>query len=391
MKTMRVIRFTLMTALLLMLATACFAQMQQPIRSSVQLGPVLRAGLPASTDVFVDGRFAMRIPTSAGGMSPMQRAQSIADRIDRVFAQGMSWESMRVSRVSGLWAVTADGMIVATADVNSARAFRMQTSALASRWARQTVVAMGGNPQMIAMQLQPISARVAGAREELATLNWMVSPAKSVPLLSAVDGSQIGNVMVGGSSSRLNMANAVVVYESSADNTTIRTFVPISSTSISDPLMRVQGVGLVGIPSDMISVSGMMAGDEVMMAVTQMSSQWNNLVNSNLAQNSLQVSGNTKVVPLYSMNVSRVIGAAQIVGNSSAISNAQAVVLSSSDNMLMFGAISSPVSSISAQSAMLNNVVVSAIMYMPQSNTMPPAPEETPAPSTGETTPAPGY
>jgi len=399
---MRAIHYVLVIGLLLALAGACGAQMDQPqteqqrAQATVQLGPVVRAGMPRSADVFVDGRFALRIPASAGGMSPTQRGQIIADRMNQAFDQGMSWENMRVSQVRGLWTVSMNGMLIATADDGSARAYRISSGALASRWANQTVVAMGGEPQVIAMQLRPIPAVVAGAREEL-PMNWAVSPTKMAPLLNATTGETVGNVMVGGPSDRLNLAKAVALYQYSADGAIVRSFVPITSASIGDQIIRAHGVGLVGMPANVLPMTGFRTGAEVAQMATQMSAQWNNLINASMRGRNLQVGANTKVVPLYSMDEKQVIGAAQVVGTASGVAQTQSVVVATRDDMLQFRARTAQYPPATETTA-LNDVVVSALIHVPEQAETPTAappyppaiePETTPPESSETSPPAP--
>jgi hypothetical protein len=359
---MRIIRVTALIGMLLALAIACCAQMEQRATADVQQGPVVRSGLPASADVLINGLFALRIPAPAGGMSPMERARIVAARLNQAFEQGMSWEDMRVSQIGGLWSVAIDSTLIATADVRSAQAYHMQTGALASRWARQTVVALGGKPSMIAMQLQPIPTKVAGARAEL-PMSWAVSPTKTLPLLDASNGNRLGDVTVGGPSNRLESVNAVAMFEYTQDDTIIRVFVPISGASITDQLMRVNGVGLVSIAPAMMTIPRLLTGDAVMQTANQMSSQWNSLINSRLAERNLLSLASTKVVPLYSMDDGQAIGAAQIVGPASSIANTQAVIMSAGDILMQFRATSTAVPSMEMPPTM-DNVVISALIYM---------------------------
>jgi len=382
---MRTAYLALVMILLLAMAGASMAQMdQQRLQATAQKGPVVRAGLPSSGDVFIDGRFALRIPATAGGMSPMKRAQTIADRMNRAFAAGMSWENMRVSQVKGLWTASIDGTVIATADRNSARAYRISTGNLASRWARQTVVALGGQPQLIAAQLLPIPAAVAGAREELVP-NWATSPTKTLPLLNATTGAAMGSVVVGGPSSRLELANAVACYEYSSDGATVRAFVPITGTSMTSPITRAHGVGVVSISADLMPTAELRTGTEVADMATKMASQWNTLINSKLAQLNLQSHAGTKVVPLYCMDSNQVIGAAQIVGTQRGVSQAKMVVAAMSDNMRNFSATATACPPMGTPTA-LNDVVVSALIYMPQPVEAPPCPlpPETPSPESEE-------
>lgn len=386
---LRRVAFSMVAVILLAgIVAICGAQTSDTPRVTVQPGPVVRAGYPQSADIFVDGRFAMRIPASAGGLSPMQRAQIISNRLNEAFDAGMSWENMRVSQVNGLWTVTIDSMLIATADLNSARAFGMQTGELASQWGSQTVVAMGGQPRMIASQLQPVTEAVAGAVQEIG-VEWMTSPTKTVPLLDMATGGQMGNAMIAGTTANLNRANAVVMHESTSDSTVVRTFIPITGTSTSGTLRRASGVGIVGLPADIVPRTGIQTGPEMGSMVNRLASEWNNSINARLSQQNLRLAGRTKVIPVYSMDANQIIGAAHVVGTTRGLEQSQMVVMTISDGMARFSTISSTDPS-QASTTALNNVVLSALIYTPmesgptEEETTPPSPPETESTPEGE-------
>ena len=386
-ETMRAVYFALIIGMLF----AAAAAVAQQNNATVQAGPSIRAGYGPSADVFVNGLFAIRIPASAGGMSPMQRAQIVADRLNQAFNAGLSWESLRVSQFEGIWGVGIDSQLIATADANSARAYRTTPGQLASRWARQTVIAMGGNPQMIASQLQPIPSMVAGARAEI-TPTWTTANTKTVPLLDSESGNEIGSVMVAGTTSQLNKVNSVIAYHSTSEGAEVWTFVPVTSTSVTSPT-RVQGVGLTSIPSNLIPMTGWQMGNDVMQMINQSGTKWNAYVSSNLIQNKLELQGNTKIVPVYSMDSNQIIGAAQVVGSLQGIGETSSVVASPSGSMWKLVATSAQVPPTGTPTGLTDVVVSSLIMVettAPEMTTppSPPEPGETPPmPESDETTP----
>ena len=372
---MRVIHFALIIGLLFVMAAA----VAQQNNATMQPGPSIGPGLPASADVMVDGIFALRVPASAGGMSPMQRAQVVADRLNQAFASGMTWQDLRVSQFGGLWGVAIGDQLVATADRNSARAFGLSPGQLASRWANQTVIALGGNPRMIASQLQPIPSMVAGARAEI-TPTWTTSQTKTVPLLGSQTGNEMGNVMVAGTTAQLNKVNSVIVYQSTSDSAQVWTFVPVTSTSVTSPT-RVQGVGLISVPSSLIPMTGWQTGNDVMQMINQSGTQWNAAISSSLTGNKLQLQGNTKVVPVYSMESNQIIGAAQIVGSLQGVRQVQSVMVSPSGNIWKFTPTAAQMPSTGTPTG-LTDVVISSLIMVPATT---PA-EETPSMTAPETT-----
>ena len=390
---MRIVHIALVICLLLAVVGASTTALgQQNINVAVKRASPLACGLPYSAYVFVNGTRAMHIPASASGMVPLKRAEIVAGRLKSAFASGMAWESMRVAYVNRNWVVAAKDTMIITADKNSACAFRTSEGGLASRWAKQTVVALGGNPKLIAAQLRPVKQMVAGAIQEKGVcppkaIKWINSPTKTVMLIDADSGEEIGSVMVAGEQTQLNMVNAVAVYTMASSDQVIYSFVPITSASMSSQPMRVQGVGLVSIPANMVSMQGILTGDQAASRITSMLSQWNRAINAKFMNCDVRLlNGTSKVVPLYSADMNAIVGAAQVVGSASAIANTKSVFVSSSDDMLAFLASSTSCVPVGGAPEMLNNVLVSSIIVVPSGETPGPSPELTTPP---EPTPPP--
>jgi hypothetical protein len=357
-------------------------------KATVRRGPIVQAGQPRSADVYVDGKFAMRIPASADGRSPAQRANIIADRLNGAFASGMSWKDTRVAMVNKDWTVGLGNTVIATADSTSACMSGLSTSQLANRWARRTVVALGGKPRMIAAQLNPVRMKVAGSKQQIGSTSiWSTASTKSVPLINASDGTEMGTATIAGMQRNLKMANDVMVYKESVGDATVWSFVATTQPASCGPVTRVPGVGLVGVPSAVIPSSGYMMGSGVSQSIEQMSSQWNNSINSSLRQQSIQARGATKIVPLYSTGSQQVIGAAQIVGSRDAVVEANQVYASTSGDTIMFStSATTPANAATCPPEGLSNVVISSIVMIPQAAQTPStvAPMAPPAPSMTE-------
>lgn len=371
----------------LLIATVCMSFGQNDpntqMKATVQPGPVMRTGVPASADVFVGSRLAIRVAAPAGGMTPLQRAQIIANRLNSAFTEGFTWQDTRVSQVGRNWTMGIGGRMIATADTRSARLMGVSPARLASNWGSNTVVALGGMPSMIASQLTPVTTAVAGSREELA-VSWASTPTKDVPVLNASTGENLGTVMIGGPSRSIGAVNSVVLYEVTQGNMVVRTYVPIPGTT-TDKIARVPGVGIVGISVGMLPMSDLKMGSDTEAMVTKDASQWNGMINSTLSQNNVALRANSKVVPLYSTDQKQVIGAVQIVGSTQQITGTQRVDTTSSDTMLRFMAMGGP-----DNTTTMGQVVVSALIYMPTTGS-PTTPTMVP-PSTmpSTTTPTPG-
>lgn len=82
-----------------------------------------------------NGAVLMRIRTSAGGLSPSQRAEQISRRLERLFNAGLKKADIRVGRQAGMVVVTAKGKLLATADQEHARLNGTTPEKLARSWA----------------------------------------------------------------------------------------------------------------------------------------------------------------------------------------------------------------------------------------------------------------
>jgi hypothetical protein len=385
-------KFALVLGLLLALAAVSMAAVSsapnqttesQSYRATAEMGPVLRAHMPASADVFVNGKLAFRIPESAGRMTPIERARIVAERLNNAFAAGYSWQEMRVAETKGLHTVDIHTHMIVTADSRSARAMHISTGQLANRWARNTVVALGGKPQSIAMNLQPVRTKVAGSQQEIGVMAWSTKSSKSIPLLLAENGTAMGDVTVAGSQNALRNANSVVMYQSASGSAVVWTFVPIAGTSTGGTLYRAPGVGITAVPSSLIP-TGYETGSNVTQLTDSMADEWNKTINASLGENGLPTHATTKIVPLYSMESSQIVGAAQIVGNASNIDAARTVVMSMSGDQHQFGATSDDAQSIAGAPSMMDGVVLSSIIMV----SMPAVTQPAPAVQPSVTTPA---
>ncbi len=352
---------------------------QQAFNATVQPGPRVKAGLPLSADVYVNGALAIRIPASAAGLTPMQRAEIVANRLNVAFAGGKSWLDSQVLAKDGLWTFSIGDDLIATADANSARAFNTQTGDLAGMWARQTVIALGGEPQMIAAQIMPTTA-IAGSMQELGGAAWMVAPIKTVPSLNVSSRESVGSITVGGTQSSLDRVTSVAVYAYAKNNANIWLFVPTTTNSITGSMVpRVTAVGVIRVPSELLPLQDILMGDEATGAMNVLTpTQWNTSINEQMAAWKVTLQGSTKVVPLYSMQMNHVIGAAQVVGDVGGLTQTQAVIASDANGVTSFGATSVAPGMISGQPSMLSSVVVSALIFYPTGGMTSPETTETP-------------
>lgn len=85
-------------------------------------------------EVLVGESVALRIRAAAGGRSPVQRAEVVAERLRRLLGIGLNPERLTVAEVSGEAAVVWDGVLVVTADRRHASLNGTTPMSLARQW-----------------------------------------------------------------------------------------------------------------------------------------------------------------------------------------------------------------------------------------------------------------
>lgn len=95
-------------------------------------------------EVLVGGTVALRIRVAAGGKSPMQRAEVVAERLRKLLVDGRNLERLTIADARGEAVVLWDGALVVTADRHHARLNRTTPVALARQWRDALAKAVGG-------------------------------------------------------------------------------------------------------------------------------------------------------------------------------------------------------------------------------------------------------
>ena len=177
-------------------------------------------------EILVGDQIVVRIRTSAGGFSPYQRAQEVAQRIQRVTATSMP-STIVMRRVNGQYAVVADGTLLVTAGPAEAQLNGMTTAGLANFWALRISSALG-----------------------VTTVDATPTPTsqKIVPIISIGSGTRVGGALVAGASSRLSEVVAVAQIEGTFQGSVrIRALVPVSTTDVVSNIKRVPETAVIGL------------------------------------------------------------------------------------------------------------------------------------------------
>ncbi len=173
-------------------------------------------------EVLVNNEVVLRIRSSAGGLTPYQRAQRVAQRLEALDDTSIRPEDITTGIVNGQEVVLAGGELLVTADTTHARLNQIAPNLLADQWASNLRVAYGGESV----------AATAGAATPTGQ--------KIVPIISAGSGVRVGGAQVTGPRNRVDDVVAVAQIEGSFGNSVrARVLVPVSAQNVVQNISRV--------------------------------------------------------------------------------------------------------------------------------------------------------
>jgi len=209
-------------------------------------------------EVVVNDAVVMRIRTAAGGYSASARAEQVAQRLNKAFAEGLTWRDFRVTNVSRETAIVdSRGQLIVTADRFHAQANGTTPFLLARGWDANLVQALGGGvaaaaPPQPAASTPDAPASVAppqaaASAADAPAVDWESQETKDVPIFSiGTPGISLGLARVTGPRVEVARVKAVAQIEAEFKNILrARIFIPVSS--ISTKIDRVQGVSVAGL------------------------------------------------------------------------------------------------------------------------------------------------
>lgn len=182
-----------------------------------------------------------RIRTSAGGLTPFQRAEVVAGRLDSMMAQELTPEDVTTGRRNNMDVVLAKGEVVVTADAAHARINNTDPATLANLWAQRLRNVVGDRPVDEAPVVEePVAEEPAVQEVRLAE--------KVVPVISVGSGLRVGAALVTGPSAQLAQVNAVAQIDGNfRDAARIRAYVPVSSENVVENIRRVPQTSVIGL------------------------------------------------------------------------------------------------------------------------------------------------
>jgi hypothetical protein len=217
-------------------------------------------------EVLIGEQAVIVLRTSAGGFTPLERAEIVANRLRSAMAASTEFYDLQAAPLVGGHGVYMNEQLVVAVYAPEAGAHGATTEALATLWRDNIVIALGGEiveeppaeappaeqppaeqPPAEAPPVEQPPAETPAevqAAEEPPAVDWTGSAQKTVPIFSAEnDGLRLGFAQVAGSASQVGKVKGVAELRLNFQNVG-RVYVYIPVSSISTKLDRVQGVSV---------------------------------------------------------------------------------------------------------------------------------------------------
>jgi hypothetical protein len=196
-------------------------------------------GRQSAGEVLVNGKVALRIRGAAGGLTPVQRADRVARRLDELSASNkLRPEELQIRTVPSGAALYSGKELIVTADRAQASANGVQPVRLAETWRDNLSTALAG--RVVDYRQDRVREAAVEAEPELKT--------KLVPILTVGSSGSIGVAQVTGPEEYVRQVKAVAQLATDyKDRARIRMLVPIHTENIVQDLKRVPQVAVTGI------------------------------------------------------------------------------------------------------------------------------------------------
>jgi len=239
---------TLIAVLILGICAAVFLMLDIPRdKNDALITPAHAAPAITARDRVIEGRavgevvmgsqVVFRIRSAAGGLSPFQRAQVVAHRLELLTGNLLQPEDIATGRVRGQDVVLAEEELVITADSTHARLNRTTPTRLAQQWAGNLKAALEGRPisEKPAVEEPPAEEPVVEEPPAEAPV-----AEKLVPIISVGDGTRVGAALVSGPSDKVRDVNAVAQIEGTFGTAVRgRVLVPVATEDVIQRISRV--------------------------------------------------------------------------------------------------------------------------------------------------------
>jgi hypothetical protein len=176
-------------------------------------------------EVVIGDEVVFRIRTSAGGLSPYERAQVVAERLNELMREPIQPGSVKSAVAGGQGMVLIGDQLVITADQAHAALNNTTPIQLATLWA---------------LQLEKAVTKSGLVETPLAE--------KVVPIVSIGSGTRIGGALVTGSKDKVDEVRAVAQVEGDfGSSVRVRILVPVSTEDVVKEIRRVPETSVIGL------------------------------------------------------------------------------------------------------------------------------------------------
>lgn len=189
--------------------------------------------------LLVNGKEILRFTRGAVGLSPVERAAIVAERLRTAVGQGALPQDIRATTVYDMWVVQVSETLLVTVNDEDATEASTTPQALAQAWASALADA-------VRSYYASAGAPIAPPVEE-----WKPQEPydeKWVPIVSVLEGLKVGLARVNGPTSRVRQVQAVAQLETHwKDYLEIDIYLPISTKVPGKTLDRIEGCGVTGL------------------------------------------------------------------------------------------------------------------------------------------------
>ncbi|MDO8682014.1 MAG: hypothetical protein Q7N50_00835 [Armatimonadota bacterium] len=195
-------------------------------------------------EVSVNDQPVIRIRTSAAGLSPVERAEIVARRLNEL-APSIKPSDIRTAEIRGQIGVLAGDELIITADLAHAAINDTTRYGLANQWRSNLTAAISGQA-VAGVTSGPVPA-ATGPQVQGRAVRIENQVQKGVPIISVGSGLRVGVALVTGPSSQVDKVNAVAQVEAQFQRVArIRAYIPVETESITE-LHRVPETSIRGL------------------------------------------------------------------------------------------------------------------------------------------------
>jgi len=196
--------------------------------------------------LLIDGNEVVRILAKSGSFEPARRAEILAQRLNKLIAEGLQPSEVVAGSLRTLSIVKGRDQMLIGIEPTEAEKHGKLPSAVAKQWASAISGALTAHYAPAQEQLAGATPPEAGGSTSEA--DYEKYEDRWVPIVSILEGTKLGVARVTGPSDRVGLVQAVAQLETHWNKfLELDVYVPISTQVPGTVLDRVQGCGVTGL------------------------------------------------------------------------------------------------------------------------------------------------